>query len=173
MTGDALPCAAVQIRDCAEADLPVLEAVLPSYGVPLHAQLLQRQRNGEVTYLVAWTEGAPVGYGLIRWAGHREAASRAAMPGTPAVSNLGVLPAWRGRGVGSALITAAEQRIRDRGYRQVSLAVGQDNNAAAPLYTRLGYVDSWLRELSRYDAPDGAGVLARFEEHNRLLRKWL
>lgn len=53
------------------------------------------------------------------------------------------------------------------------MAVAQDNHAAARLYARLGYVETWLREVSRYDAPHAAGVLHRFEERNRLLRKRL
>ncbi|MBA3248765.1 MAG: GNAT family N-acetyltransferase [Geodermatophilaceae bacterium] len=146
---------------------------MPSVGGALHAQFLRRQQAGEATYLVAWAGARPVGSGLVRWAGHLDAASRAAMPDTPAISNLTVLPAWRGRGVGGELVAAAEQRIRDRGHRQVSLAVGQDNEAAARLYARLGYVDTWLREVSRYDVPEDTGPQRRVEEHNRLLRKRL
>jgi ribosomal protein S18 acetylase RimI-like enzyme len=89
------------------------------------------------------------------------------------ISNLGVVEAMRGQGVGSALIAAAEQRIRDRGYRQVSIAVEADNVGARRLYRRLGYVDTWLRELSRYDAPDPVGTPHRVEERNLLLRKRL
>ncbi|CAN5787408.1 hypothetical protein BH18ACT7_BH18ACT7_14710 [soil metagenome] len=163
----------VEVRECAEEEVGALEESMPSYGAALHAGFLQRQRAGEATYLVAWAETRPVGSGLVRWAGHRDATSRAAMPDTPVISNLGVAPAWRGRGVGRELVAAAEQRIRDRGYRQVSLAVGRDNDPAARLYARLGYVDTWLREVSRYDAPDASGTSYRIEEHNRLLRKRL
>lgn len=161
------------IRDCAPGDLPALEHDLPSHGAELHARFLHRQRAGEATYLVAWSGPRPVGSGVIGWLGFPSAESRARLPGIPVIRNLAVPPPWRNRGVATALIRAAERRILERGQAQVGIAVGLDNPDAARLYRRLGYVDTWLREVSRYDALDEAGGSHRFEEHNRLLRKRL
>jgi GNAT superfamily N-acetyltransferase len=56
---------------------------------------------------------------------------------TPEIS-AAVLPAHRGRGIGSALIRALEAEARDRGIGRLSLSVERDNRAAA-LYRRLGF----------------------------------
>src|SRR5262249_35258356 len=48
---------------------------------------------------------------------------------TPEIS-AAVLPAHRGRGIGSALIRALEAEARDRGIGRLSLSVERDNRAA-------------------------------------------
>jgi len=55
------------------------------------------------------------------------------------VSDLVVASAAEGRGVGRALMAAAEQWARDQGYRLLSLNVFEENHRARELYTRLGY----------------------------------
>ncbi|MGN9913087.1 GNAT family N-acetyltransferase [Phytohabitans sp. LJ34] len=54
------------------------------------------------------------------------------------VIQVGVVPAWRGRGVGGALVTESLRRMREEGAEQVLLDVNVDNPAAR-LYTRLGF----------------------------------
>jgi acetyltransferase (GNAT) family protein len=49
-------------------------------------------------------------------------------------------PQWR-RGIGRALIRAAEDTARRLGHERLALAVGIDNPGAQRLYERLGYVD--------------------------------
>jgi len=49
-----------------------------------------------------------------------------------------VLPKYRGRGVGTALMTRLFELLRERGYKLTSLSV-QKENPAARLYRRLGY----------------------------------
>jgi ribosomal protein S18 acetylase RimI-like enzyme len=56
---------------------------------------------------------------------------------TPEVS-AAVLPAYRGRGVGTALLRALEHEAREQGIKRLSLSVEGDNPAAA-LYKRLGF----------------------------------
>lgn len=48
-------------------------------------------------------------------------------------------PAFRGQGIGTALIQFAEQYAKEQGYQRISLAVEQTNEQAQQLYTRLGY----------------------------------
>jgi ribosomal protein S18 acetylase RimI-like enzyme len=55
------------------------------------------------------------------------------------VSDLVVDRGGEGRGVGRALMSAAEAGARDRGYRLMSLNVFEDNHRARALYERLGY----------------------------------
>lgn len=53
------------------------------------------------------------------------------------LQRLAVRGAWRGRGVGSVLVSAVEAEIRERGLLAVYLAA---QATAVPFYERLGYV---------------------------------
>lgn len=61
-------------------------------------------------------------------------------PGTYYLSTMGVDPAYRGRGFGSALMKAAEERARELGFAQTSLLVSMGKPRAMGLYERVGYV---------------------------------
>jgi len=69
---------------------------------------------------------------------------RASAPGygfvdesTPEIS-VAVLPAYRGRGIGTTLLGALELQARGQGIKRLSLSVERDNPAAA-LYERHGF----------------------------------
>ena len=63
------------------------------------------------------------------------------------VQGLGVAPAWRGRGVGSALLAAAFRAFGERGRKRVALEVDAENPTDAKrLYERVG-----MREAFRFD----------------------
>jgi ribosomal protein S18 acetylase RimI-like enzyme len=51
---------------------------------------------------------------------------------------IGVAPAHRGRGVGSALLAALIEQARVRGHQAISLSV-EDGNRARLLYERAGF----------------------------------
>lgn len=62
-----------------------------------------------------------------------------------------VRPAWRGRGLASALIARSLQVLKDQGVTEAELGVDSENESAAfRLYQRLGYqtysVDTWYRK---------------------------
>ncbi len=52
------------------------------------------------------------------------------------IATVGVLPAWRGRGIGRALMEACEARLPTP---RIRLTVRQDNDIAIRLYESLGY----------------------------------
>ena len=56
-----------------------------------------------------------------------------------AIQNVGVTPAHRGRGIGSALIYAALAGFQQVGLPRVYLEVTAQNDAAVKLYNRLGF----------------------------------
>ena len=64
------------------------------------------------------------------------------------IEQVGVVPAWRGRGLGSHLVARSLRALRKAGCEQAWLAVNVDNPAHA-LYLRLGFVDSGMR--ARYE----------------------
>ena len=52
---------------------------------------------------------------------------------------------WRGRGVGSALLTAAIEWARDHGLHKLILSVWPHNAAAIALYKKYGFVEEGRR----------------------------
>jgi len=60
-------------------------------------------------------------------------------PGTFYLSTMGVDPDYRGRGYGSALLTAAGKVAREKGFTRVSLLVSKGKPKARALYERLGF----------------------------------
>jgi ribosomal protein S18 acetylase RimI-like enzyme len=146
---------------------------MPTWDGQVHANLFAQQQAGLWTYLVAWKEGsAPVGVCVIRWDGSAEEEPEPCAE-WPRLTNLRVHPAHRGRGVGTALIEAAEERARGRGFSLLGISVADDNPEAARLYARLGFADSGLRRESRYMYPDDSGALVERVEHDILLVKAL
>jgi len=149
-------------RDLTPEDLPWCAWA----GSPLHretmAAALRRVIRGEIEYLAACPpSGLPVGLCAIDYAKTR---------GAGTLWMLEVQPALQSCGIGTALIQAAEQRIRARGLDRAELAVEEVNPRARALYERLGYApygsepDSWDEQ-----APDGS--LVRYETTCTLMRK--
>jgi ribosomal protein S18 acetylase RimI-like enzyme len=93
----------------------------------------QAHQQGESTLLVADLNGFPIGQVVIVWSG------KASHPHFPDLQSLRVHSAFRGMGVGSKLLHAAEQLVAARGFAQAGLSVGLDNPHAQRLYQRLGY----------------------------------
>ncbi|MGW3656317.1 GNAT family N-acetyltransferase [Streptomyces sp. NPDC005151] len=152
----------VLVRDLAAADLPACSWSGSATHLGQVARELERAAAGEVDYLAVCTPvGLPVAIGGVDY-------QVAAGAGT--LWQLGVLPALQSCGLGTALIRAAEDRIRARGLRRAELGVEESNPRARALYERLGYVaygslpDAWDVE-----APDGS--LRRYETMCTLMRK--
>ena len=83
----------------------------------------------------------PAGYVTVRWP---------AAGGLPEIQDLNVLPPFRRRGIGSALLAQAEAAAAERAD-EVQIAVGlhQGYGSAQRLYVQRGY------------APDGQGISIR------------
>jgi ribosomal protein S18 acetylase RimI-like enzyme len=72
------------------------------------------------------------------------------------IYSLAVDPAWRGRGIGNALLERAAASARERGCQRLVLEVRVDNEIALGLYRRAGF--ACLRTLPGYYA-DGSAAL--------------
>ena len=55
------------------------------------------------------------------------------------IGGIGVMPGYRGRGIGTDLMAAAEGMLKERGVTDVYLEVIEGNQKAQRLYERLGY----------------------------------
>ena len=57
------------------------------------------------------------------------------------VCGIAMFPQYRGRGIGSELMSLAEKHAMRKGYAKISLVVFEENSAAKKLYERLGYIE--------------------------------
>lgn len=137
----------VTIRPIDRGDIPILDEHLPEGPEDKHSNRLKRQEAGLVTYLIAWSDGLPMGHALLVWKGaeHKEVAAQ--LHDCPEIDDLYVHAEFRSRGVGTELLKAAEQVTQERGYRQIGLAVGKSNLGARALYQRCGYLDSGVDDI--------------------------
>lgn len=128
---------------------------------------LARQRDGRSDFLVAVVDGMIVGSGEL-------------IVGDPAeLKSLAVDAAAGGRGVGTAIIAAAEAIVAERiglngeGHRRLVLGVGLDNARAAALYERLGYARSGVVTTTTYEYVDNFGVTRTATETDEdLVKTW-
>lgn len=137
----------VEVRDVTPEDVPLLERALPGDA----AQQLANAAAGRRTFLAAWSGKEPVGTAVVRWTGP-------VVDGHGPVAEIGsleVVPARRGEGIGSQLVAAAEQRVRERGGAAAAIVVAEDNRDARRLYERLGYRETGTRRA----VAGGAGLL--------------
>ena len=67
------------------------------------------------------------------------------------VPELAVAESWRGRGVGEALMTAADEWARGRGAEYMWLDVDAGNVAAQRLYAKRGYNPALMSMIKRFD----------------------
>ncbi|NEB38963.1 GNAT family N-acetyltransferase [Streptomyces sp. SID14515] len=165
----------VLIRPCRPTDLELLERHMPSPGrTRRHAARFDRQEQGLSTFLTAWIDGVPVGSAQILWQGCAAPEVQARFPGCPELNGLGIWPPdLRSRGIGTALIRAAERRARDAGHDLIGLGVDDDNHRAAALYLRIGYRETGCRYLDRYAFLDADGVRREVADPARFLARSL
>ena len=142
----------IEWRDLQQIDLDLLGWSGGSAHLDAVEQALHDSWGGDADVLVGeLPTGVLVGLGGVHYT--RD-------PGTGRLWMLAVRPSWQGLGVGTALIAALEERVRERGLGQASLTVELDNPRAEALYRRLGYtggpevIESWpLDDGTVYRAP--------------------
>jgi GNAT superfamily N-acetyltransferase len=136
------------VRRLDAADPAVIEAAFAAVGwarpAAQYERYLEEQRAGHRDVFVAWVGDAFAGYVTLNW--HPEYPPFRA-DGIPEIQDFNVLPAFRRRRIGSALLDAAEAVAAER-VRVVGIGVGLDPDygPAQRLYVRRGYV------------PDGRGI---------------
>jgi putative acetyltransferase len=103
-----------------------------SHGLRHHRRRLAKSWDDEQAVIVAVHGDRVVGELSI---------SREEHPVTRHVASIGmmVVPEWRGRGVGSALMTEAVRWAREANVEKLALSVYPDNEAARGLYRKFGF----------------------------------
>jgi ribosomal protein S18 acetylase RimI-like enzyme len=152
------------VRDLVPEDLPSCGWSGTALHLASITRALERARRGEVEYLtVTPPSDLPVALAAIDYA---------KAPGAGTIWQVAVHPALQSCGIGSLLIRAAEQRIRDRGLHRAELGVEESNPRARALYDRLGY-RAYGREPDSWDEEAPDGTISRYVTIVTLMRKQL
>jgi len=138
----------VEIRLLKEADIQSIAAAFAELGWDKPAAQYQRylteQQTGLRVVLVATVDGVFAGYVTIVWASGYAPFLEAKIP---EIVDFNVLPKFRRQGIGSQLLTIAEDRISEYStIAGVGVGLTADYGAAQILYVRRGYI------------PDGRGI---------------
>lgn len=145
----------MRIREYEERDLPAIRAcvmALQDYERALDARMppgaemvdaymtrmLERCRTSKGTIFVGERSGAVVGFVCI-WSRVTSDEPNEGPKEYGLVSDLVVLPAFRGRGAGRALLARAEAYAREHDVRWLRVGVLSKNEPALALYARAGY----------------------------------
>jgi GNAT superfamily N-acetyltransferase len=88
--------------------------------------------------------------GCAGWRAHGEDAE---------LKRMFTMPAARGRGVGSLVLTAVEESARERGCKRVILETGDKQPEAIALYVKRGY--ERIEDFGYYQGEDGVLSFAR------------
>ncbi|HYJ69528.1 MAG TPA: GNAT family N-acetyltransferase [Nocardioidaceae bacterium] len=94
-------------------------------------------RSGELGVVAVDSGGGPIGAAWLRQFAAADPGYGFVAPEVPELS-VGVLPPWRGRGVGGSLIDELARRAAAAGIARISLSVERANRARA-LYVRAGF----------------------------------
>ena len=134
---------AIDLRALASAaDWAAFEALLRRYAATDLDQPATSSIWNDLADLPA-RYGAPTGGVVLAWSGAETvgcgafAATREA--GLCEVKRFYLLPAWRGRGLGRALVNAVLQQARAAGYARAGLSTWNHNESGLALYRALGF----------------------------------
>lgn len=132
------------IRPIEDRDLEAVPALWEACGLtrpwnPPLADIARARGRPNSEVLVAEADGRPVGTVMVGEDGHRGW-----------IYYLAVDPGSRGRGLGRALVRAAEGWLAQRGIRKLELLVRSGNAAVKGFYERLGYREEPVSVLARW-----------------------
>lgn len=141
------------VRPATPADADAIVAIeRASFAIPWSEASIRRDLadNPAARVLVAEQDGRVVGYvGLWRVLDEGQ------------VNDVAVLPEFRRRGVGRALVRGMARNARDEGMVRLSLEVRSRNDAAIALYEAEGFVREGLRKGYYADDGDDAVLMGR------------
>ncbi len=126
------------IRAAVEEDLPKLEwggQYIPFREV--FRRTFQDQQRRRRLMLVADAGGYPIGQVFMQFSSGDPSFADGRSRGY--LYSLRVMEPFQRRGLGSRLVQAAEEVLRERGYHWTTIAAARENDGAVRLYERLGY----------------------------------
>ncbi|MCP8971378.1 ribosomal protein S18-alanine N-acetyltransferase [Ectobacillus ponti] len=143
--------AAVAFREMEYQDIEqIMEIEKASFAIPWTAEAFERElsMNEYARYVVMEEDGAIIGY-CGMWLVLDECH----------ITNIAVLPAFRGKGLGELLLTEALRQAREAGARTATLEVRVSNTTAQGLYRKLGFLNGGIRKRYYTDNYEDALVM--------------
>jgi GNAT superfamily N-acetyltransferase len=142
----------VRITDLVRDDVDDLAAGFEDWPKPraTFEKYADQAETGQRDVLVARVDGELAGYVTVWWSPKYPLFAAREVP---EVRDFNVLQAFQRRGVGTALMDAAEARVAEAGHRAVGIGVGlyggdgYGYGSAQRMYVKRGYI------------PDGAGMV--------------
>jgi GNAT superfamily N-acetyltransferase len=136
-----------------------------------HVERAASQRARRAVYLIAWSDGVPVGHSFVKSPGDLSS-RQARLERCVEIEDLFVRREYRTRGIGAALLEASEQVAREAGHDKIGLAVALENDVARRLYARHGYRDAGHGVFTlRWTSVDERGVERTWREQCTYLTK--
>ncbi len=113
--------------------------------IDYYERCVERHIQKKIKLLMAVFEGKPAGFCILNWQPKYAYFKKC---GLPEIQDINVLPLYRRRGIGRAMVEFCENLARARGYDEMGIGVGLDSSfgSAQRLYVKMGYI------------PDGLGV---------------
>jgi GNAT superfamily N-acetyltransferase len=129
------------VRRLRREDLTAFQAGMPAWNAHEYAERLAFQERRLAVQLVAWADDEAVGKAMVVFPGHVEWSESAFRETCPEIRDLAVHEAWTRRGIGTALVRAAEDEVRAAGFERIGLGTGVEPSyaPARAMYERLGY----------------------------------
>lgn len=128
----------------------VLEVERASFTMPWSESAFYNELTGNrfATYIIAEADGAIIGYCGV-WVIIDEAH----------ITNIAMMPDFRGKKIGEALLRTAMQYARMRGACKMTLEVRVSNEVAQRLYRKLGFEPGGIRKNYYTDNYEDALVM--------------
>lgn len=129
------------IRKMIQSDIVVIAETSASWNKKReqYERYFDENQRGKRVTLVATIGEAVVGYTNVLWQSYYEPFLSG---GIPEINDLNVAAEFQNRGIGRALIRAAERVVAEAGKPVIGIGVGltPDYSAAQHLYPKLGYI---------------------------------
>lgn len=136
----------MRIRDVQDEDFPKLlwnEHLQNEWKESIEKDLRERHEQG-IIWLVAEEDNEIIGQIMARLNGKF---------GKPYIWALRVKEAHQNKGVGTTLTLEAENKLKQRGAKDVTITVNTDNPDAVRLYKRLNYIQKDKTIVDRWSYP--------------------
>ena len=139
---------ALTVRKLSPEELPLLFRL---HEYKNHADMLRRNaellRGGKADFFVLFNGSEPIGELRAAY----EADDERAVRGTRAyLYAFRVLERYRGRGLGTSLMTHVLAALKAAGYTEFTVGVEDENDGAKRLYERFGFTELLCRKYEEY-----------------------